>query len=165
MEECINLDGSFLSSVDENTSGYSIEVTGAELLSHDEYIQKYGLDESKINGSLDTKSLVCLEITVHNDDNSDGGIFLFSCDLVPERKNTYYIPDTWLWAESEQQVSDGSTRYLKIAPNSTYTVHVPYKNNIYDEENLTEYKTPITDTSFDLILSNSPVRKIVHIDL
>ena len=163
MHESISLDGAFLSFARENTSGYSVNVTNAEKMSYNDYIERYGLDKSKTTEGLDSLSLICLEIEVNNIGNSDGGIFLFECNLVPERKNTYYIADTWLWAESEPSITDGSMRYIKIAPDSTYTIHVPYKTNIRDEEGQTEYKKVIEDSEFNLYLSNMPVRKEIHI--
>ena len=163
MHENVSLDGAFLSFARENTSGYSVNVTNAEKMSYNEYIERYGLDKSKTVEGLDSLSLICLEIEVGNIGNSDGGIFLFECNLVPERKNTYYIADTWLWAESEPSITDGSMRYIKIAPDSTYTIHVPYKTNIRDEEGQTEYKRVIEDSEFNLYLSNMPIRKEIHV--
>ncbi len=163
MHENVSLDGAFLSFARENTSGYSVNVTNAEKMSYNDYIERYGLDKSKTTEGLDSLSLICLEIEVSNIGNSDGGIFLFECNLVPERKNTYYIADTWLWAESEPSITDGSMRFIKIAPDSTYTIHVPYKTNIRDEEGQTEYKKVIEDSEFNLYLSNMPVRKEIHI--
>lgn len=165
MHESVSLDGAFLSFIDENTSGYSVNVTNAEKMSYNEYIERYGLDKSKTIEGLDSLSLICLEIEVDNIGNSDGGIFLFECNLIPERKNTYYIADTWLWAESETSITDGSMRYIKIAPDSTYAIHVPYKTNIRDEEEQTEYKKVIEDSEFNLYLSNMPVRKEIHIKI
>ena len=163
MHENVSFDGAFLSLASENTSGYSVNVTNAEKMSYNEYIERYGLDKSKTFEGLDSLSLICLEIEVGNIGNSDGGIFLFECNLVPERKNTYYIADTWLWAESEPAITDGSMRYIKIAPDSTYTIHVPYKTNIRDEEEQTEYKRVIEDSEFNLYLSNMPIRKEIHV--
>ena len=94
MHENVSFDGAFLSFASENTSGYSVNVTNAEKMSYNEYIERYGLDKSKTFEGLDSLSLICLEIEVGNIGNSDGGIFLFECNLVPERKNTYYIADT-----------------------------------------------------------------------
>ncbi len=54
-------------------------------------------------------------------------------------------------------------RYIKIAPDSTYTIHVPYKTNISDEEEQTEYKRVIEDSEFNLYLSNMPIRKEIHV--
>jgi len=165
MNEWVDLNGAFLNSRSENTQGYSMRVTKAELLSYNEYIEKYGLDKgNKIEG-LDEPSLICLEIEVKNDGNEDGVIFIFECKLIPERKNTYFIPSTDLWAESEKNMTDGNVRILKTAKDSEYTVHVPYKVNIKDPEGYTEYKKPMKDTSFELVVSNSPVRKIIEIKL
>ena len=163
MRENVSLDGAFLSFARENTSGYSVNVTNAEKMSYNEYIERYGLDKSKTVEGLDSLSLICLEIEVDNIGNSDGGIFLFECNLVPERKNTYYIADTWLWAESEPSITDGSMRYIKIAPDSTYTIHVPYQTNLRDEEGQTEYKRLFKDSEFNLYLSNMPIRKEIQV--
>jgi len=166
MNEWVDLDGAFLNIVTENTQGYSVRVTKAELLSYNEYIEKYGLDKSKKMEGLDEPSLVCLEIEVRNVGNKDGIIHIFECKMIPDRKNTYFIPSTALWAESESALpKDGSVRILSIKNDSEYIVHIPYKVNIKDEVNHTEYKHPMKDTSFELVVSNSPVRKVIVIKL
>jgi len=166
MNEWVVLDGAFLNTRSENTQGYSMRATKAELLSYNEYIEKYGLDKSKKMEGFDEKSLVCLEIEVKNVGNEEGRILVFECKLIPDRKNTYFIPSTVLWAESESGLpEDGTARVLQIKADSAYTVHIPYKVNIKDMEGLTEYKTPMKDTSFELVVSNSPVRKVIVIKL
>jgi len=166
MNEWVDLNGAFLNTSTENTQGYSMRVTKAELLSYNGYIVKYGIDKDRKIDGLDELSLICLEIEIRNVGNEDGRILIFECKLIPDRKNTYFIPSTALWAESESTLpKDGSIRVLAIKKDSEYTVHIPYKINVKDLENYTEYKKPMRDTSFELVISNSPVRKVIVIEL
>lgn len=165
MNEWVELDGAFLNIKSENTQGYSLRVNKAELLSYNDYIEKYGLDKSRRIEGLDELSLVCLEIEVKNTENEDGLIFIFECKLIPERKNTYFIPSSRLWAESENALDGDTARIIKIRKNSEYTLHVPYKVNILDKEGYSEFRVPMKDTSFELVVSNSPVRKVIVIKL
>jgi len=166
MNEWVELDGAFLNARSENTKGYSLRVTNAELLSYNGYIEKYGLDKSKKTEGLDEPSLICLEIELVNVGNEDGIIFIFECKLIPDRKNMYYLPGTVLWAQSESLFpDDGSVRGIRVKEDSEYTVHVPYKININDDIDYTEFKRPVKDRSFELVISNLPVRKVIVITL
>ncbi|RDB69875.1 hypothetical protein C1876_05645 [Eggerthella sinensis] len=164
MGEWVDLDGAFIYKRDiENTQGYSIKVNSARLMSYNEYIEEYGQDEGNTVEGLDGQSVVCLEVEAKNVGNEDGAIFIFDCKLIPKRKNDYFMYARHLWEESEPNAKDAF--HLRLAKDSEYTTFIPYKVNINDEENQIEYKQPITDASFEFIVSNAPVRKVIDVSL
>ncbi|MDR0514820.1 MAG: DUF5028 domain-containing protein [Coriobacteriaceae bacterium] len=166
MGEWVELKGSFLNTSSESTDGYSVKVKSARLVSYNEYIAEFGLDKSKAMEGFDKKSLINIEWEIRNIGNADGGVLVFECKLIPSRKNMYYIPSLSLWQESERFVGEYSFG-VSIATDSTYTTNIPYKVNILDPVNYTEFINPISadDTSFELIVCNAPVRKVIDVTL
>lgn len=163
MGEWVDLDGAFIYKRDiEQTQGYSIRVKSAQLMSYNQYIEQYGQDKSRTVEGLDGQSVICLEVEAKNVGNDEGAIYIFDCKLIPERKNDYFMYARFLWEESEPNVKGAF--HLRLMKDSEYTTFIPYKVNINDEDQ-SEYKQPITDTSFELIVSNAPVRKVIDVSL
>lgn len=163
--EWVELDGAFLSSIQENTEGYSLRVVSAELMSYNDYIRRYGQDPSAVVEGLDSKSVIALEMEVENEGNEEGAIFLFECKLVPARGNEYFTRDSALWIESERQMEGTVALYLSLVEGTSYTTVIPYTINSIDEEGLSQYKATIEDSSFGLVVSNHPTRKIIDISI
>lgn len=163
MGEWVQLNGAFLANIKENTDGYAIRVNSAELISYNEYIERYALDPTRTVDGLDEKSVICLDIDVKNEGNDNGAILLFECKLIPERKNTYYLYSSELWAESVP-LSKGTVT-LAIRADSEFHTMIPFRINDTDLVNYTAYRSPIPDTDFELTISNSPVRKVIDVRL
>lgn len=166
MGEWVDLDGAFhMTSSNENTQGYSVRVSSAEKMSRNEYIERYGTDPSKVIEGLDADSVIAITLDVRNEGNSDGAMLIFETKLIPDRKNEYFIRDKELWPEKETVLAGTLCMYLSIQENSEYTTVIPYKTNVIDQDGYSQYERDITDTSFELVLSSAPVRKVVDIDL
>lgn len=165
MGEWVDLDGAFLSKKNtENTEGFSIRVNSARLMSYNDYIKEFGLDKTKVEEGFDTKSILNLEVEERIDARASGQIVfhLFGADLIPARKNNYLIFDRNLLQESEP-TGDSIDNPLVFSPDGTYTENIPFKMNVGDTG--AAHREPITDTSFEFIISNVPVRKIIDIQL
>lgn len=165
MGEWVDYNGAFLSTIDENTQGYSVRITSARCISHDEYIELYGLDKADNIEGLDAKSIIVMDMEVKNAGNEEGYIYLFGSNLIPVRKNDYFIIDADLWSKTEGQLPEGEMSFiLALKKDSQYTTHLPYTINDADEDNA-RYKKDITDTHFELLISNSPVKKVIDIQV
>jgi len=161
MDEWVELNGAFLDTKDgENTEGYSIKVKNAKLMSYNEFVSKYCEKDEAIEG-LDNKSVIDLEIEIKNVGNEDGYILILMCKLISEKKNYYLNTDSVLWSKAEPNVDEYAVAFC-IKKDTEYTTHIPYTINVTDLE---QYKKPIEDRNFELILSNSPVRKVVDIQI
>lgn len=166
MGDWVELDGAFTSDKTlEDTKGYAVRVTGAETMSYNDYIKRYGTDPSHQVDGLDAPSVVVVTMDVRNESNEDtnnGGIFIINCKLVPARKNTYFIYHAELMKESLPALED--SQGFALRKGEERTVHLPYAINSFGNDNMA-FQKAITDTSFGLVMSNSPVKKIIDITL
>lgn len=162
--DVVALEGSFLSNKDEeNTDDYSVRLVDARVMSYNEFVASYAKhkEDAPFVDGLDSPSVVDLELQVSNDgDSSDkGGIFLLGLKLFPERRNTYFLWNTDLLQVEYDNFEDKGVGFA-VDPHSTQTVHIPFTiNGTYEDK--TEYKQSITDTSFELVVTNSPIRKVI----
>ncbi len=164
MNQWVDLNGAFLHKISESTQGYSIKVKSARLMSYNDYIREFGLDKTKVKEGFDTNSVLNLEVEMKNEGNDNGSFFIFAASLIPERKDNYLIFNRFLWQESEPD-QDSSALATGLLKDTSYTTNIPYEINLGNPGDNQEVQSPITDTSFELIVSNAPVRKIIDIDL
>lgn len=155
--ETINLDGSFLESTTEENKNYSICINKAEHMSLNQYIEKYGNDNNKIEENGNDKSIISLEMTIINKGKDLGCLSVYDMRLLPESKNTYYIAQESIWNKSEKKLPTWPNP-ISIEPGSSYTVHVPFTVNT-DEESIT--RGYIQGTEFTLYLTDWPISKRV----
>ena len=160
LHEEILLDGSFVTSSKEMTSGYSLTVNNVCLLSQNEYMKKYG-EDSKISNDWNAKSIIEVEITIHNEGNSEGYLDVMGWRLVPKRGNEYFVVNSTLWQIGEPN-APGNTSALSLIPNSEYTVRIPFVRNVGEEDMFSE---EIRDTDFSLVITDAPVKKEIGLSV
>lgn len=168
MGEWVELDGAFIyERTSENTAGYAVRVSNAELLSYNEYIELYGEDPDKLmpnDQRRDIKSILCLALELRNH-NSDGAFFIGEAKLIPEADIKALRLDRELWMESNKNI-DPAIMFLMVYPETEFTLHVPYLPNTVaysDREN--RYAVGMPGKNFSLIVSTAPVRHIIDITL
>lgn len=172
MGEWVELDGAFVEERNaESTEGYAVRVTGAERLSYNEYLERYGVKGTEPLAGLTEPSLVCVTLEIRNTNSETGGLQLESMHLVPERKNEFFRADMALLAETEEGLSaDGLLFGVAIRPGTEYVVAVPYVHQDgttqYEGRTISAaYLRPIADTRFELVLTKLPVRHVIDIEL
>jgi len=166
MGEWVPLDGNFHYSSSENTKGYSIRITEIALTTYDGYLEKHGITPQHPNAHGNQTSVIDVTIEVKNDREETepvGGIDFLGTVLIPQANNTYYICDLGnensLWPLVQPNIT---TSRIAIKPHTSYVLHVPYVVNLIGEE---IYRSPITDTTFDLLVSRLPVEKRIRVTL
>ena len=166
MGEWVPLDGNFHYSSSENTKGYSIRITEISLTTYDGYLEKHGITPQHPNAHGNQTSVIDVTIEIKNDREETepvGGIDFLGTILIPQANNTYYICDLGnensLWPLAQPNIT---TSRIAIKPHTSYVLHVPYVVNLIGEE---IYRTPITDTTFDLLVSRLPVEKRIRVSL
>lgn len=185
MGEQVDLDGNFMEFASENTSGYSVRVTGMRLMSPREYAQAYtadsedadtvlaalGQDRGTVNwegeAALDEKTEIVLDIEVTNKDNDEkGGIFALSWRVIPEAtRDAAYQPDFDLWALASPAM--GNQLGFSIRSGTSMTLHVPFYRNLERpplKTNAYNYVAVADAEPYYLQLSNVPTRHIVSLD-
>ena len=166
----VELNGAFSSDVYQDTDGYSVCVKEAELLSYNEYVERYSTDAEvgQIEG-LDEKALVCVTLGIRNEDSS-GGLSLFTMYLVPDRKNEYFVADTNLLLASETKLRESGSDGMGVSIRSgtEYEIHLAYVCQAgevdYGDGKVREcYLRPMRDTEFELIATTLPVRHLIRV--
>lgn len=118
----VELNGAFQEMDDENTEGYSVRILGAEQLTYDEFLEKYGASENPPEGKEDIETVLDVEYEFRNVGNSDGYLLLIQYMIA----GPYYslIFDSTLWSvctpTGEGQLATA------LQEDTTYSFHVPY---------------------------------------
>ncbi|MFR8208551.1 hypothetical protein [Hominenteromicrobium sp.] len=68
----VELNGAFQEMDDENTEGYSVRMLGAEQLTYNEFLEKYGASENPPEGKDAIETVLDVEYEFRNVGNSDG---------------------------------------------------------------------------------------------
>ena len=153
--EWVALEGCFhYNSSSEPTQDYSVRVEGVSVMTYDEYMSAYGDRPEEIGRHGDQRSIVCVDLRIRNDGDEQGGFLLIAALLTPARGNEYLQIDIFsevsLWPYNAG---------ISTAPHTERLVHVPYVVNALDDE---AYANPIEDREFTLLVSQMPVRKMIH---
>lgn len=92
----VELNGAFQEMDDENTEGYSVRILGAEQLTYNEFLEKYGASENPPEGKDDIETVLDVEYEFRNVGNSDGYLLLIQYMIA----GPYYslIFDSTLWS-------------------------------------------------------------------
>lgn len=163
MGEWIDLDGAFLSYANEATTGYSVSVQDARVMSRREYIERYALAPSQVERTEhdDIESVLCLSLGMKNKGSTAGGFLLTEAKLVPEGAIRAMRYQTDLWATSNKTI-DESTGYISLLEDTEFTTHIPYLLYASNEE---DYLNEVTCCRLSFTVSNAPVRNIIDIEL
>ena len=175
MGEWVELNGAFLYDSQEATQGYSVRITSAEVISSDEYLDRYAPDADRSQITIGPGDVLVLGYDVRNVGNSTGYIDLVMQMVVGSAKNTFYKVDDELWSAAEPPLKDAPV--LILVPDSEYSTHgvvsltadpdylEKFDTGTQTYDTSTSSRADIRETSFELILTNAPVRKVVDITL
>jgi len=152
--EWVELDGDFMWNDIENTKGYSVKLDSAKVYTYEDYMKKYNKPEDYFADSSKFNILE-LSISLKNEDNTDGGIYIKQFNVFPKNLNMCMYYDTDLVYLSEPKLTDGVT----LRPNSEYSLALPY--GLYDGR----IRSVKTEDTYYLMVSNYPTRKMIRIDL
>lgn len=88
------MENDFFDSLDEAADGYSIKVTGKEILTREEFCQKYGADNDELDENSDYLYLINLNVrNINNSNGSKNGINLRHF-IFQNRGYITYLDDT-----------------------------------------------------------------------
>lgn len=163
MGESVHLDGAFQDNYySERTEGYSVIVSEAEIMTPQEYLDRFAVHGQWTASSYrDIQSLVVLKMTIENASNSsEGYVDLIGLTLAAQNCQAVYQVDTELWSNGEKNVEPQQVG-VSVRPHTTYTTYVPFSASIADAEG--PYDIAVVDNDFDLHLSSGPVRNMVRI--
>lgn len=156
------LDGAFAGSDEEQTKGYEFRVEKTEVVTPDEYLSRYGKDGVASTEDGARRSVLAVTLTMRNTSTEGGGIMSFLWEVIPESKNTDYSVDEDLWAH----VAKMDPSMFSVPPGKTLKTVVPFvgfSNPPYFGSDEASFRPPIEGSSFELVMSNLPVRKILDL--
>lgn len=164
MGETVELAGSFINEP-LGSEDYSVTVLGMERMTHDEYIERYGIDKAAGLDGDSTKSVICVEMSVRNaaaPDSEGSAIELIGMGLNLANGDAVLQIDNELWSKSEPSVPSGGLGALSIVPQTDYTTHIPYSaaTGYVDSDN-----GELPAGTYELHLSSEPIRNLVMADV
>lgn len=158
MGEWVPLEGAFQNGASsEQTSGYSLMVESAEVVTYDEYLERHGAEPTGSRG--DVRCVVDVTLHIRNEGAEQGGINVFQMVLTPERGNEYLICDVMSEKALWPQVEPNADSSVSIRPGTEYVTHIPYVFNGGEEV----YGREVADRTFTLLASRMPVRKMIFV--
>ena len=154
--------------------GYSIKVVGAEVMSAQEYLDRYA-EGSAFEPDLPDDPQVVLELAVRNDRDDDidevaidttGAIDMVDTVLIPHNAGgIIYQANFDIWAESEEAFDSSSIMWVGLMPGTEYTMYVPYRFvRMVGADDTMGAEKPVSNT-FDLVLGVAPVRKEIEVTI
>ncbi len=159
MDEWVPLDGDFVSSASESTSGYYICVSGARVFSYGEYMKECGVPNDQLPESI-RSSVIELEVKIRNQGNTNGFLSLGWFALLNENKTVYnYYKDAY--AALKNPLLDGASG-VTIQPDTEITIYLPFTMQ-YGAENYSILDENDTNNVYYFDVSRYPTRKEIKV--
>lgn len=152
MGECVNLDGNFFFTNQENTKGYSITVNSMDLKNIEDINKEYNLNNSFLYTS---KYVFFLNLTIINESNTDGVISALGLAL---HNGSLYMPvDFELWNCIDHNINGNVA--IKLRENSQVDIVIPFSPQQLDvETNSRKLYKKMENEDFFLVVSDFPSR-------
>lgn len=167
MGEWLSVDDDYYVDETEPSEGYSFRIDSVEVMSPNEYLQRYGTDgvTSLDTFDADDPCVVVLDMTIRNDSSEQGGVDSFQWQVVPQEQNTSYAMDYELSGHVEKAMSEGQ---FSIKPGGEYRTHIAFSGQEdlpYLQDATGQRRPIITARSFRLALTMRPHRKVFEFEL
>ncbi len=160
----VPLEGDYIATKEENTDGYSIQLSEVEVLSYENFMARY----NKSTDYLAEKSrhhVILLTLNIKNE-NSDGYLYLSFFSLLNRYFSCYYNFDSTYEAICEPKINSSyGQASINIQPNSEYTLKVAYTSSVRaDGVSFLQEEASKGHKTADLYLSISwyPTKKYIH---
>ena len=174
MDEWVELEGTYAYMVLDFSDGYSVKVESAEVMSAQEYLDRYAEGSSYEPDNPD-EALVVVNLVVRNNRPSDideadiesvGAINMLNTIMIPHNAGgMMYTVDKFLWCEAEEAFEDNLIMWVGVMPGTEYTMHCPYiLAHVVNTDPSIGADKPVSDT-FDLVLGNFPVRREIEVTI
>ena len=88
--EWVSMDGNYFNSDAEKTDGYSVRVSSAEVLTYEQFMERFGKDTDYL-AEASQYDVVLLKIDFKNDsDSTDGGVYVMEYNLFTETRARFF---------------------------------------------------------------------------
>ena len=157
--EWAELKGAFTTDRDyELTDGYALRVDGAEILSPNEYLDRYARDGARSVEEGDRPYLVVVDLTVRNDGNSNGHISAYNWRMISPSGDDSLTVASDLWDHVNKGMD--TTAAFVVAEGTEVTTRVPFyaqRGSEYFQPFRMEYPD-VPPGAYRLRFTNAPVK-------
>ena len=161
----LEIGAAFNYSNEEKMDGYAFRVNSVEVMTPNEYLRKYGKDDVRKVDRGNERTILAVNLTMRNSDNTEGGIKSYLWKVVPASRSTMYSPDNELWSHAVKNTE--SLSMFSVVPGTEVTTVVPFRgltDNDYGGSWSDMKREPIKDSRFEFVLTNLPVRKLIDME-
>lgn len=168
--EWLDQDSCFLDDKTEEApaASYSYRIERVEVMTPNEYLTRYAKDgtTSIQEEYAEENTVLAVTMTIQNNGSENGGVAAWDWHIVPASNVDDYIADGALFAHVQPEV--GEELQFSIKPGSSYTATFPFygqTNPRYFEPDTLTHRPVITGTSFRLVMTNLPTRKVFDLSV
>ncbi len=157
MNEWVSLDGSFFRSNEEKTNGYSVRVDGYEIISKEDYLDKYKLENSSISEANSFNYLLQLSVSIINDGNEDGKVMIADWRLVGKNGDFVTSMDPQLLMDTDERINDYLSS-VTTAPGKEISLKLAFPMT-----KMMSRKIVDANSVYKLAVTKYPVRKYIYL--
>lgn len=106
MNEWVELDGSFFRSNDEKTEGYRVKVTDYEIISKEDFLKRYKLENSSISEQNSFNYFMIVSVAFMNENNEDGRVMIADWRLVGKNGDFITSMDPQILMDTDERIND-----------------------------------------------------------
>lgn len=154
--EWVPLSGSYFRSYQENTNGYSVMITGHEIIDRKDYLEKYGLDPSSVNEENSFRYIMEVSLTIRNENNEEGKIMIGDWALIGKKNDYITYLDQQLLMDTDERI-DSILSSISTAPGKDIEMKLPFPMRFIDDEKELDKNAP-----YKMAVTKYPSRKYIQ---
>jgi hypothetical protein len=177
INEQVDLAGCFAEDIDENTDGLSVELTSAEIMSAQEYVDRYAQDDINLleedltyctvdEDNVNNNSVLVLGLTFSNTNNEIGYFPAISWRVISHSAQDICIMPDWdIWRYVDQSAAEETC--FKVRTGTSVTTYIPFCAQAptgFLQSFLNVERRTLDSDTYSLVLTNSPIRKTIKFE-
>ena len=156
--EWVPLGGSYFRSYQENTNGYSVMITGHEIIDRKDYLEKYGLDPSSVNEENSFRYIMEVSLTIRNENNEEGKIMIGDWARIGKKNDYSTYLDQQLLMDTDERI-DSILSSISTAPGKDIEMKLPFPMRFIDDEKELDKNAP-----YKMAVTKYPARQYIYLE-
>ena len=158
MNEWVSLGGSFFRSNEEKTEGYSVKITNYEVISREDYLKKYNLEDTSVSEENSFSYFMELTVSVMNENNEDGKVMIADWVLVGKNGDFVTTMDPQLLMDTDDRINDYLSS-VTTASGKEISLKLAYPMTGMKSEEVVA-----KNAVYKLAVTKYPVRKYIYLE-
>lgn len=157
MNEWVELDGSFFRSNDEKTEGYRVKVTDYEIISKEDFLKRYKLENSSISEQNSFNYFMIVSVAFMNENNEDGRVMIADWRLVGKNGDFVTSMDPQILMDTDERINDYLSS-VTTAPGKEISLNLTFPmTGMKSKEEIEK------NSVYRLAVTKYPVRKYIYL--